>query len=123
MVPAVLGALLLALLGGRLLIRLAYGGAFDPAFTAVVWLLPGIGCMAVNMVFMNFLASCGMPLVAVYSPLVALVVNVALNLALIPRMGFAGAALASSVAYALMLLISVAYVRIRLLPDTAPRAG
>jgi Na+-driven multidrug efflux pump len=75
------------------------------------------------MVFMNFLASCGMPLVAVYSPLVALVVNVALNLALIPRMGFAGAALASSVAYALMLLISVAYVRIRLLPDTASRAG
>ena len=119
MVPAVLGALLLTLLGGRLLIRLAYGRAFDPSFTAVVWLLPGIGCMAVNMVFMNFLASCGMPLVAVYSPLVALLVNVALNLALIPHMGFVGAALASSVAYALMLLTSIAYVRIRLLPGAA----
>jgi O-antigen/teichoic acid export membrane protein len=119
MVPAVLGALLLALLGGRLLIRLAYGRAFDPSFTAVVWLLPGVGCMAVNMVFMNFLASCGMPLVAVYSPLVALLVNVALNLALIPHMGFAGAALASSVAYALMLLTSIAYVRFRLLPGAA----
>jgi Na+-driven multidrug efflux pump len=68
------------------------------------------------MVLMNFLASCGMPLIAVYSPLVALVLNVALNLALVPSMGFAGAAVSSSVAYGLMLAMSLAYIRSRLLP-------
>jgi O-antigen/teichoic acid export membrane protein len=47
-----------------------------------------------------------MPLIAVYSPLVALVLNVALNLALVPSMGFAGAAVSSSVAYGLMLVMS-----------------
>ena len=63
---------------------------------------------------MNFLASCGMPLVVVYSPFLALLVNVSANLWLVPRMGFVGAAISSSLAYALMLLMSVLYIRFRL---------
>jgi Na+-driven multidrug efflux pump len=63
---------------------------------------------------MNFLASCGMPLVVVYSPFVALLVNVSANLWLVPRMGFVGASISSSLAYSLMLLMSVLYIRFRL---------
>ena len=111
-VPLALGATLLA---ARPLIRFAYGSAFAPSYVAVAWLLPGIGCLAINTVFMNLFASCGMPLVVTLSPLAALVVNVALNLVLVPRVGFVGAAVSSTVAYALMLVVSLLYLRLRLL--------
>jgi O-antigen/teichoic acid export membrane protein len=114
--PAALLALLVVLLGARPLIRLAYGAPFEPAFPAVAWLLPGIGCMAVNMVLMNLFASCGMPAVVVYSPLLAVVLNVAGNLVLLPRLGFVGASITSSASYLLMLLISLFHLRFRLLP-------
>ena len=47
--------------------------------------------------------------------LTALVVNVGINLVLVPRIGFVGAAVSSTVAYALMLGISLIYLRFRLL--------
>jgi O-antigen/teichoic acid export membrane protein len=97
------------------LIRLAYGPAFEPSTAAVAWLLPGVGCFAINSILMNFLAACGMPRVVVLGPLVALVVNVAGNLWLIPRLGFVGASITSSVAYAVMLAISLLYIRLKLL--------
>lgn len=114
--PATPLALLVVFLGARPLIRLAYGAAFEPAFPAVAWLLPGIGCMAVNMLLMNLFASCGMPAVVVYSPLLTLVLNVAGNLVVIPRLGFVGASITSSASYLLMLLISLGHLRFRLLP-------
>jgi O-antigen/teichoic acid export membrane protein len=115
MLPAVPLALVGVWLVSGTLIRLAYGPAFDPANAAVAWLLPGLGCMALNIQLMNLFAASGQPMVAVYSPLLALVVNVLLNLILIPKLGFTGAAISSSVAYALMLATSLLYVRFRLL--------
>ncbi len=117
MVPATLVGLLATYVVAAPLIRLAYGAAFDPSAAAVGWLLPGVACYAINNILMNFLASCGMPLVVVYSPLIALLVNVAANLALIPRFGFVGAAMSSSLAYALMLAMSLLYIRFRLFRD------
>ena len=112
--PAVPVALVVVLVGARPFIRLAYGAAFEPSFPAVAWLLPGIGCLAVNMVLMNLFASTGMPAVVVYSPLLALLLNVGANLVVIPRLGFVGASITSSASYLLMLLISLAYMRLRL---------
>jgi O-antigen/teichoic acid export membrane protein len=115
MVPVTPVVLVATLFLARPLILLAYGPAFAPSFPAVAWLLPGIGCLAVNTVLMNLFASCGMPLVVTLSPLAALVVNVAVNLVLVPRVGFVGAAMSSTVAYALMLVVSLFYLRLRLL--------
>ena len=114
MAPATPVALLVTLFAARPLIRLAYGPAFEASAPAVAWLLPGIGCMAINMVLMNFFGSCGMPAIVVVSPLLALVVNVAANLVVIPWLGFVGASMTSSVAYFLMLAMSLAYIRFRL---------
>jgi O-antigen/teichoic acid export membrane protein len=115
MVPATPVALLVTLFVAGPLIHLAYGAAFDPSTAAVAWLLPGIGFYAINTVLMNLFASCGMPMVVVYSPLLALLVNVTVNLRLVPAMGFVGASISSSVAYGLMLAMSVLYVHFRLL--------
>jgi O-antigen/teichoic acid export membrane protein len=117
MVPATLVGLVVTHFAAGPLIRLAYGAAFDPSTAAVFWLLPGIGFYAVNTILMNFLASCGMPLVVVYSPFLALLVNVAANLWLVPSLGFVGAAVSSSLAYGLMLLMSIVHIRFRLLRD------
>ena len=114
MVPATPVGLLLTYFAAGPLIRLAYGVSFEPSTAAVGWLLPGVGCYAINAILMNFLASCGMPLVVVYSPFVALLVNVGANLWLVPRIGFVGASISSSLAYALMLLMSILYIRYRL---------
>lgn len=107
-------ALVATLVLARPLIWFAYGRQWDPSFAAVAWLMPGVGCLAINMILMNLFASCGMPRIVVVSPLVALVFNVAANLVLIPRLGFVGAAITSSVAYALMLTMSLLYIRLRL---------
>jgi O-antigen/teichoic acid export membrane protein len=115
MLPATPVALAVTYVIAGPLIRLAYGPAFDPSTAAVGWLLPGVGCYAINTILLNFLASCGMPRVVMTGPLVALLVNVALNLVLIPRLGFVGASITSSVAYAVMLAASALHIRFRLL--------
>lgn len=115
MVPATLAGLLVTFLLAGPLIHLAYGAAFDPSTPAVAWLLPGVGCYAINTILLNFLAACGMPLVVVYGPLLALVLNVAANLWLVPSVGFVGASISSSLAYAAMLVTSVLYIRWRIL--------
>lgn len=116
MMPATPLALIAVFLTARPLIRVAYGSAFDPSFAAVAWLLPGVGFFAINTVYMNLFAACGMPAITVLSPLVALAVNVLANLVLIPAWGFVGASVSSSFCYGLMLLMSVLYTRFRLLP-------
>jgi len=115
MVPATPVALVVTYVAAGPLIRLAYGAAFVPSTAAVGWLLPGVGCYAINSILMNFLASCGMPLVVVYSPLIALVVNVMVNLWLVPSVGFVGASISSSLAYGLMLVMSVLHIHFRIL--------
>jgi O-antigen/teichoic acid export membrane protein len=117
MAPGTPVALVAVLVTVKPLIHLAYGSAFDPSLPAVLWLLPGVGFLAINVVFMNLFAACGMPMIAVYSPLVALLVNVVLNLRLVPLLGFVGASVSSTVAYGLMLALSLLYARYRLLPD------
>ncbi len=100
--------ILLALLGGAGLalvsypvVRFAYGTPFLPAIPALLGLLPGVVCYSVQRV-------CGAYLLRLNHPLRmsailggAVVLNLGLNLLLIPRWGIVGAALASTASYAL----------------------
>lgn len=108
--------LVLTLVAGALadpLTRFLFGPAFAPAVPAFLVLLPGIWLISVNIIYMNYFASCGMPPLTVISPAVAALVNVLLNLVLIPKWGIVGASFSSSVCYGLMLLLSVLYMRTR----------
>lgn len=96
----------------RQLITAVYGTDFAPAALSFVWLAPGIICLSVNTIVMNYFASIGMPRITIYVPSLALVLNVFLNLHLIPTHGAIGAAIASSAACALMLLCSSIYILI-----------
>ncbi len=107
------GLVIAAALLAKPAVAILYGREFLPSVEAFWWLLPGVFALGVNTILMNYFASEGMPPIAIWSPAVASVVNIGLNLWLLPRMGIVGASLASSVAYAMMLMMSLAYVRFR----------
>jgi O-antigen/teichoic acid export membrane protein len=92
-------------------VRLLYGPAFAGAIPATLLLLPGILALGLNGVLMNHFGGRGMPPVTAWAPLLGLVLNVTLNLAMIPRYGIAGAALTSSLAYGLMFAVSLTAFR------------
>jgi len=75
-----------------------------PAF---VWLLPGLVCLSVHSILMAYFLAIGTPKRTLLGPLVGLVMNLVLNLFLIPQFGFVGASIASTLAYGLMLAVSV----------------
>lgn len=86
-------------------IRLVYGPAFVPAAWPLLLLLPGILANTVQQVTGAYVSGRGQPERVTWAALWGLVVNVAVNLVLIPRLGVAGAALASSVSYTVVAVI------------------
>jgi O-antigen/teichoic acid export membrane protein len=109
-------ALLMVILAGvavllrKPLVQLIFGEAFVSAAAAFAWLMPGIVILSINTILMNHFASNGMPLIAVYSPGIALVFNLLLNLKLIIKFGIVGASISSVISYAVMLVFSIKYI-------------
>jgi O-antigen/teichoic acid export membrane protein len=105
------GAMGLALFG-KLAIRLVFSDAFLAAYVPLLVLLPGVVLLGVGKVLTNDIAGRGYPH---YNSIVAgltLVITVALDLLLIPRMGVLGAAMASSVAYSSTFLLATVFYRV-----------
>ncbi|WP_135366082.1 oligosaccharide flippase family protein [Halosimplex halophilum] len=91
----------LAVLGG-LFLELYFGPSFVAARRPLVLLLPGVFGFSVARSVWPVLQAGGYLRVLVGAGAAALATNVALNLALVPRYGIAGAALATTVSYALL---------------------
>ena len=107
-----LGSLALALVVPWLL-PVLYGAAYAPAVLPFLLLLPGTAAISVYNIVEPFFQSRGQP----HLPLVITVVGVLANgiatLLLIPRYGMVGAAIGSSFAYGLQLVV-LCYAFIRL---------
>ena len=86
--------------GGRLLLSVFFP-LYPDAYEPLVWLLPGMLFLGFGAVFNAKLMGEGYPSMTLWAPSIALAVNVALNLWLIPKLGLRGAALSTSLAYAL----------------------
>ncbi len=97
----------------HILIVLLYGSRFAPAAPALLWLLPGIVMLSINVIYMNYFASIGMPMITLYSPGIAAVLNIGINVKLIPVYGIIGSSIASTVTYGVMLLFSFSYVYLK----------
>jgi O-antigen/teichoic acid export membrane protein len=95
-------AAVIALLA-RPLVTLLYGPAFVPVVAPFVWLLPALVLLSVHTILMNSFAAAGMPPITVWLPFLGLVLNLALNLLLLPELGVVGASLSSIGAYGVML--------------------
>lgn len=109
---AMAGICVIAALFARPFITFFYGEPFAGAAGALLWLLPGTFVLSVNTIFMNFFAARGMPVIAVISPLIALITNILLNIYFIPHFGINGASMTSSIAYFIMLIASLIYLKV-----------
>jgi O-antigen/teichoic acid export membrane protein len=85
----------------RPLVRLLFGQAYLPGAQAFIWLMPGIFFVAVETVVVQFLNSMGYPRSVVITWLLCVLVNIGLNLWVIPAYGIIGASINSSVTYIL----------------------
>jgi len=104
---------LLLLVLARPLIRLLFGHAFLPSVEPLIFLLPGVVALSYAKILTSDLAGRGRPEFGTLAAFVSLTINIPLNLFLIPIWGIAGAAFASSVAYALAsLIVTIAFIKI-----------
>ena len=87
------------ILGPRL-VRLVYGTQFVDAGVALRFILPGIVAYSVVAVLSRYVVGRGRPGTNTLILLAGLAVNVTANLVLIPARGIVGAAIASSISYA-----------------------
>jgi len=101
---SLLGCIGLAVVG-RWVIEIFYGSQFLPSFVPLLILLPGILSFAFVGAPVSYLSGIGRPIFATWASLIALVVNIGLNMILIPKWGIAGAAFATTIAYSLATLI------------------
>lgn len=101
-------ALVLGLLATQA-IPMFYGEAFRPSVSALLWLLPGIVVFSIANVLAAYIAGIGKPRLNLLVSGVSLIVTIALDLALIPRLNIVGAAIASTVSYSVSALLLVVF--------------
>jgi len=94
---SILCAFILATIGDQL-ISFFFPG-YEQAYDPLMWMLPGLIFLGVGSVLNTKLAGLGYPAVTLWAPAIALVLNVSLNLFLIPKFQLQGAAIATSISY------------------------
>jgi O-antigen/teichoic acid export membrane protein len=93
------------------LIPALFGTAFRGSILPIRLLLPGIWVGSIAGSLSSFLAGRGRPELPLLTSLLSLTLNVSLNLALVPRHGIAGAAIASAVSYSFMTVVNTILAR------------
>jgi O-antigen/teichoic acid export membrane protein len=101
-----LGALAMVL-AAQPAITLVYGAEYSPAVWPFVLLLPGIVSVTVYRTLGSYWVLNESPLYMILPTSMAMIVNVGLNLWLVPRWGIAGAALVSFISYSLASVITM----------------
>ncbi|KYK25266.1 hypothetical protein AYK26_02180 [Euryarchaeota archaeon SM23-78] len=90
----------------KTILRLLFGEAYVPGFLAMMILALGVILISLAKVNFAFLSGIGKPAKVTKIMIVAAVFNVIFNLILIPIIGIEGAALTTTLSYALMLILS-----------------
>lgn len=96
-----------AALCAKPVIELVYGSEFDAAVPLFWWLAPGIFCLGMLSILSQHFAGRGFPLPAVLVWGVGLVLNIVMNLILLPIAGTKMAAMSASATYLLLLVLHV----------------
>lgn len=94
---------------GKWVLQTLYGTDFVPAYGVYLWLIPASYGLSFGSLFNNYLNSKGFPVATIFIAGLALMVNIGLNLLLIPVWGIYGAALATDIAYLLWFVLIISY--------------
>jgi O-antigen/teichoic acid export membrane protein len=84
---------------GRFVINFMYTGEYIGAYTAFMYLIPAIFGLTLGSLFNTFLWSKGFPIFTIIAPAISAVTKLIAGLFLIPRYGYLGAAMSSSIVY------------------------
>jgi len=86
---------------------LVFGNRFQGSLTPLLCLLPGIVAGSASRVFANDIAARGRPEINMATSIVVVIVNIMGNILFVPSLGLAGAALATTIAYSLNLVLKL----------------
>jgi O-antigen/teichoic acid export membrane protein len=98
-------AALVIIVFGQYAIIYIFGDRYEQSYRVILWLMPGVILGACSMVLANDIAARGRPELNMATSWISVVVNIIGNVLLIPRYGIEGAALATSFAYSLNLVL------------------
>jgi len=90
-----------------LLVHMMFGEKYSAASNIIKILLVGITVFSAERILSNDLAGRGKPELNLYTSLFTVTVNIILNLIFIPKLGFYGAAIATSIAYSLTFILKI----------------
>lgn len=94
------------------IISFFFGSAFSAAALPLIILLPGIIFLSLETILIYDLSGRGLPPVTYITPAIGFVLNLGLNIWLIPSHGMIAAAVSSSIAYFIMfMIVASVYVR------------
>src|SRR6266478_2796930 len=94
---------------GAFLLPLIYGARFADATIQLLILLPGVCLIALESVLVQHFTGTGLPIAIPVFWLITLAVSLGLNLALVPVFGARGAAVTSTLSYALIFVLVTIY--------------
>ena len=92
------------------LVQVVFGKSFLPAVAPFIWLMPGSFLLGVETVIVQYLNSLGFPRIIAYSWLLVTALNIGVNLWAIPAYGIVGAAIVSTISYALVFVLVLAVI-------------
>jgi O-antigen/teichoic acid export membrane protein len=102
-------ACLLLFVLGDVVVRTLYSSAFVPVVAPLRWLLPGILTLTVGKILSAEMQAREKINYTIWAAGLATVVNIVGNLALVPRLGISGAAIASSISYTVLSFVVLQY--------------
>ncbi|HPH93418.1 MAG TPA: polysaccharide biosynthesis C-terminal domain-containing protein [Candidatus Cloacimonas sp.] len=94
---------------GKFIMQIMFGSQFVPVYFVYFWLMPAAYGLSFGSLFNNYLNSKGFPVISIILPAIALLVNIGLDIWLIPIMGINGAALSTSFSYFLWFILIVLF--------------
>jgi O-antigen/teichoic acid export membrane protein len=100
---------------------------YKPAFPALLVIMPGIVSLSLSKILASYTSGVGRPMPTAVAAVVALTLNIAANLILIPRWGIVGASASSLISYtchaAILLVMASRMARVSPLAFVLPRAA
>ncbi len=84
---------------GKQVITLVYDIDFIRSYDVFIALLPAVFFLSFGSIINTFFWSKGFPIMTIILPIIALAINIGLNIILIPLIGIIGAAIATSISY------------------------
>jgi O-antigen/teichoic acid export membrane protein len=94
---------------GSFLLPLIYGARFADATIQLLILLPGVCLIGIESVLVQHFTGTGLPAAIPVFWLITVAVSIGLNLAVVPMFGARGAAVTSTISYALIFLLVAVY--------------